>query len=403
MRRPGSPESFRRSLLRPVCGSIVGLLFAAAPASTASDLGGGEYSLFAQSSVLGRNTGVPSGTGRATTSVGDVDFILESAFYFKNLELFGLDAVEGETLFGVLMPLRIRYRAAPGLSFELGAVVGEDFGDDERLNVAEPLIRLIYSPSEQSHIVAGTLYPTHWIHDALLDDTQKLRGRGEQGLQLRFDGPRFKQDLWINWSVRETGIRAEEFEIASSGQLRFLEDQLRLDLHAIWVHAGGQISLDDRLEHNLVFMLGGTWDAASTLVSIEDLAALRLTARLLYASKSGRNIDKINGLGWEIALDAQYQLRSHVEWRVHASYFSGDDLPLDRGDPLYTLDEYIQLGGTLLFRPLAGLAVETGIVGQWTEGKLNFGYQVNFVWGEQFATPFRARDHQSGSRDLRGD
>lgn len=370
----------------PLYLSIAWLLVAALPASVSA---GGEYSSLSQSSVLGRNTGLPSGV--RDSIVGDVDFVVESAFYFKNLELFGLEVVEGETLFGVLLPVRLRYQATPGLAFELGAVIGEDFGDDTRLNVAEPLIRLVYSPSARRHIVAGTLYPTHWIHDALLDDTQKLRGRGEQGLQVRLDGSHFKEDLWINWRVRETGIRAEEFEIASASQWRIFEDQLRLDLHAIWVHAGGQISLEDRLDHNLVFMLGGSWDAASKLLDIEGLGALRLSGRLLFASKSGRNIESVDGLGWEVEVDAAYALRPGLEARVFASYFFGDELPLDRGDPLYTLDKYIQLGGSLQFHPVQGLAIETGILGQWTDSELNFTYQVNFVWGEVFATPIRTR------------
>ena len=95
-------------------------------------------------------------------------------------------------------------------------LLGEAFGDSKRLNLAEPLIRLGYSPQPTVHLVVGTRYPTHWIHDGLVDDTNKLPGRGEQGIQLRVDRTGLKQDLWINWRVRETGIRAEEFEIASS-------------------------------------------------------------------------------------------------------------------------------------------------------------------------------------------
>ncbi|MFT5442524.1 MAG: hypothetical protein ACI8W3_001568, partial [Myxococcota bacterium] len=216
---------------------------------------GDEFSTISTSTVLGRNYGIPTGTsvpfelGLNPEAVsGQVDFVVESAFYFKNMELFGLDDVaEGETLFGVLLPLRFRYRVDSRFQFELGALVGEDYGDGSRANVAEPLIRATFVATEKVYVVAGSLYSTHWIHDALVDDTNKLRGRGEQGVQLRVDRKRLKQDLWINWRVRETGVRAEEFEIASSNQARFFDESVHVDAHAIWSHAGGQISSSDRL------------------------------------------------------------------------------------------------------------------------------------------------------------
>jgi hypothetical protein len=73
--------------------------------------------------------------------------------------------------------------------------------------------------------------------------------------------------------------------------------------------------------------------------------------------------------------------------RVHASHFGGNGYLGERGDPLYGRDRYAQLGGSLLFRPLPGLGVETGILGRWTDAELNFTYAINFVWGQAFATP----------------
>ncbi len=369
--------------------SIVGGLLI--PLTASAD----EFSDLSNSTVLGRNRGIPTGTfdsdpAQTVTAeaVGRIDFVAESAFYFKNMELFGLDEVEGETLFGVLLPLRFRYRAHERLQFELGALLGEDYGDDDRFNVAEPLIRLTYSPTAQIHVVAGTIYPTHWIHDALVDDTNKLRGRAEQGVQYRVDGDRLKQDLWVNWRIRETRVRAEEFEIASSSQLRLMEDRLWLDAQAIWSHAGGQISIDDRLEHNLAFMVGGSLGTAgrSGFPHLEDL---RLAGRFFYSIESGRGIERDSGTGWEVALALTEPLGQTTRAKIHASYFEGNDLLDERGDPLYRLDRYAQLGGSLLFHPLPGLGIETGILGQWTDDELNFSYTVNFVWGQAFATPLR--------------
>lgn len=374
---------------------VAGLVVFAALAA-----GADERSTFRNSSVLGFNYGLATGTSEvplqapgSEAAVGRVDFLAESAFYFKNMELLGLEEVEGETLFGMLLPLRFRYRADAKVQFELGAILGEDFGDADRVNVAEPLVRLTFAPGTPDtrvYIIAGTILPTHWMHDALLDDTRKLRGRAEQGVQLRVDRRRYKQDLWVNWFIRETGAEPEEFEIASSSQGRFFDDRLRVDGQLIWVHAGGQITESDRLENNLIY-LGGASVGRARDCSAPCVADVRLAGRFLYATKSGRDLNRETGMGWEVELISVLPIDATIEGRIHASYFRGNDLILERGDPLYQLDEYAQLGGTLVFHPARGLAVETGILGQWTDDELNFTYRVNFMWGEAFATPLRAR------------
>ncbi len=372
-------------------GLGVTVLLCVAPQAALAD----EYSTLSQSTVLGRTTGIPTGTSAVFApadatdeEIGRVDFITEAAFYFKNMELFGLDEVEGETLFGVLLPLRFQYRADARLQFELGAILGADYGDSKRVNVTEPLVRLTYSPSPEVYVVAGTIHPTHWIHDALVDDTNKLRGRAEQGVQLRVDRALFKQDVWVNWRIREERVRAEEFEIALANQLRLLDDTLWLDAQGIWSHAGGQISLDDRLEHSIGFLVGASLGCGPSfaLIPIEEA---RLSARYLYSIESGRGIERNTGSGWEVAASTTIPIGETKTARIHASYFSGHGLEAERGDPLYRIDDYIQLGGSLVFRPLRGLGIETGILGQWTDDELNYTYTVNFVWGQGFATPIR--------------
>jgi hypothetical protein len=170
-----------------------------------------EYSIIPDSTVIGRNFGYPSGTPiQGQTPVGEIDLVLETVVFFKNLELTGFDSstnINGETFFGFLLPVRGRYRAHDQLTFEVGAVVGQDFGDEDALNIAEPLVRLVYEPTEGVFLIAGTILPTHWIHDAMLDDVQKFRINAEQGFQIRADVSWLKNDTWINWRVRESDIR----------------------------------------------------------------------------------------------------------------------------------------------------------------------------------------------------
>ena len=71
-------------------GLGVTVLLCVAPQAALAD----EYSTLSQSTVLGRTTGIPTGTSavfapaNATDEeIGRVDFITEAAFYFKNMEI----------------------------------------------------------------------------------------------------------------------------------------------------------------------------------------------------------------------------------------------------------------------------------------------------------------------------
>lgn len=209
-----------------------------------------EYSLIQDSTVIGRNFGYPNGTPeQGPTPVKEFDLVLETAIFLKNLELTGFDdqtGIEGETFYGFLAPLRGRYRAHEKVTFELGAVLGKDFGDKDELNKAEPLVRLVYEPIDELFLVGGTIFQTHWIHDAILDDVIKYQINAEQGFQARVNFKVWKQDTWINWRIRESKFDPEEFEVGTSTRLCLLEQSLWLNGEGMWAHVGGQKTQSSR-------------------------------------------------------------------------------------------------------------------------------------------------------------
>ncbi len=69
---------------------------------------------------------------------------------------------------------------------------------------------------------------------------------------------------------------------------------------------------------------------------------------------------------------------------LFSTYFKGDGLLPREGDPLYTMDEYAQLGTNLLFHLPAGLRIELGLVGQFVEGKFVHTEQLYLTWGKAF-------------------
>jgi hypothetical protein len=347
----------------------------------AAPSGADASSMLRDSTVMGQNMGVPSGTpSQGRTAVGDVDFVTEVSIFMQNIEK--LKDVPGRTFIGFIMPLRFRYRASEQVTFELGAVLGHDFGDDNKLNAAAPLVRLVWEPVESLYVIGGTIFPTHWIDDALLDDVKKLEG-AEQGFQLRSDGDTLKLESWVNWRVNETSLRPEEFEIALVSQVRPFSG-VRLDGQILWSHAGGQQNSSNRVEHNLTLLAGGSYGFTEPF-GLGGIDEARVGGRYLHSWEGGRNLPNESGNGWEVFAQADANPWRESILRIYGSYFQGADFYAERGDPLYTLDEYGQLGFKWIVPVAQDFRFEAGVVFQLGESQFNGSFLLGFAWGQAFA------------------
>lgn len=336
-----------------------------------------EYSILAESTVMGRNYGVPAKVSAAGFSV-----LAESAFFFKNLELFDIGDILGETVTGYRLPLRLGYHPHPEFTVEMGLLLGRDYGDLVALNHVSPLVRLTYEPTPGLYVIAGMVYPTHWIHDAILDDIIRLRGIPEEGFQLRADQPWLKSDTWLNWRIREGDVRAEEFEIGSSNQWRLWADSLRLEAQVLWAHAGGQVSTSTRVEQNLAGMLGGSWGAKQPL-GWRACEEIRLGWSYLYSNNESEVLPVTHNYGRSFHFSADIRVLPHFLFHGFGGVFHGDGFNARRGDPLYQLERYSQLGTNLVFDLVdESLQIEAGFVDQWTGEANNLTYQLSLIWHE---------------------
>jgi hypothetical protein len=399
MRTFADPQTVRfASFRRRRIAGVLALLGATMPVALARAQ---EYSLIDDSTVIGRNWGYPSGTARpgeevnpeGRTPVGKVDLVLETVVFFKNLELDGFDSssgIDGETFFGFLAPTRLRWRAHERLTFEGGAVLGQNFGDEDSLDIAEPLVRLVYEPVDDVFVIGGTILPTHPIHDALLDDVHVFR-ETEQGLQVRVDRASWKNDTWINWRIREDELTAEEFEVGNATQVRPLEG-LHVDAQLLWYHVGGQKNSADRVENHVAGLLGASYGVPGTVFaeSATWLEDLRLGAA--YLGSHNDTLADETGSGWEVVLSADFRPAENWRLRAFASYFSGDDYLGVRGDPLYALDDYSQVGVNNIWQLPAGFRAEAGGVVQLNDDNTNYTFLVNLAWGGRLTIPLTAEN-----------
>lgn len=365
-----------------------------------ADANAGEFPIIFESTVVGQNWGYPSGTPEeGMTRPGSLDLVVESAFFTKNLEILTevKDIEVGRTYTGYRAPIRLRYRPHERVTLEGGVSLGHNYGDDDDLDAAEPVLRLVYEPLENLYIVTGTLIRTHPAHDALYDDAIALRGHDtllpardlDEGLQIRLNREQFKSDTWINWRVRETTGRPEEFDMGSVNQFRL--GGIYIDGQLLWVHTGGQQNNPNdppahKVEHNLG-LLGGASYGISAGPLLKDI---RIGGYYIHDSDSPDNesgIADTEGSGFEGRITADVFPKDNFNLHLFGSYFKGDDLLCRQGDPLYRLDEYAQVGTNLLFRLPAGgggLALEFGLALQALEGSLEHTEQLYLTWGKAF-------------------
>lgn len=348
----------------------------------------GEFPIISDSTVIGTNFGYPSGTPETGhTKAGNLDFVFETTFFAKNLELTNLETIDGQTFIGYLAPLRLRYRPHDKVTLEAGALLGHNFGDENRLDEMEPIFRLVYEPKDNLYIIAGTIMRTHPLHDAIFDDVRAFRRNVEQGFQFRSDLKWFKEDLWINWKVREDEMTSEQFEIGSATQLRF--DNLWLDGQFLWVHTGGQKNLESVVSHNINFVAGASYGfqpefKSSLLSPVKDI---RIGGHYIYTSDTPDESSaepKTTGSGFEGRVTADIKPSKETTLHLFGSYYKGSKLLAREGDPLYSMDEYAQIGTNLFFNLPAGLRLELGIAVQVVEGTFEHTEQLYLTWGKSF-------------------
>jgi len=340
-----------------------------------------DQSLIDTSEILGETYGLVPKT--QTLNDGETDLVVDLDIFFKNLELINLGELEGRTFFGGIAPVRLRHALTENIRVELGVIAGQDFGEDDALSDVDPWARISYSTDNDVHVIAGTLVQTHWAHQALLDDTTRFQDLTEQGFQIRADREAFKHDSWINWRIKEGEIRAEEFEMGTTSQVRLFDDLVRLDGQMVWSHAGGQISQSRRVDNDVAASLGGSV-GTSNVFGWDRVSTARVGANGFYSLQDRKLQDATDGSGWEIYSFADVDMGERIWMRFGAGYFDSQDFNTAVGDPLYNFDSYGYGRVNTIWKISDTAAIETGATIQRAGDRTNWSANVGLTVSSAF-------------------
>ena len=180
---------------------------------------------------------------------------------------------------------------------------------------------------------------------------------------------------------------AEEFEIGSSTRLVFFHDVMWFDFSAMWAHTGGQINQACMVANNYG-LLGGLTLGFSRPLQNTCIREFRLGMNYFYSKDSQNALLKKEGSGYEFFSFIDTEPLRNILLRLNGSYFKGDKFLARRGDPLYSLNKYAQVGVSLMSSLPSGLLLEAGLVLQYTRDRFNYTYFVNVIWGKGFFIDF---------------
>ena len=142
---------------------------------------------------------------RYLVEAGTYRFYIQNETFVKNLERGRGEAPAGaaaETFIGNILKPFIRFKISKEMKVDLGALLQIPFGDDDRVDQADPVVSFHYDFYPGYRFTAGTLDHIHPILDALFNDDLEFTDPVEQGFQIQARKKHFRQDIWFDWRER---------------------------------------------------------------------------------------------------------------------------------------------------------------------------------------------------------
>lgn len=203
-----------------------------------------------------------------------LNFRLRSTAYFKNNE-YKNPFLTGSSLIGIFLEPSLVYHPDAKTTISAGAFLLKYQGEDKFDRVV-PTLSLQYDATDHFTLIFGTINGTinHNLIEPLQDFENYLTDNYENGLELLWNYPQFRSDLWLNWEqFLKPGDPFQERFTAGSNSTFLLFDSKRFQITApfstIFRHMGGETdatNLPASTRVNLVEGLRLNWQVSHSFV-----------------------------------------------------------------------------------------------------------------------------------------
>ncbi|MGV3763775.1 hypothetical protein [Parapedobacter sp.] len=248
-----------------------------------------------------------------------------------------------QSILGVSIAPEVYFSIDSSHFLHVGANYMHEFGS--RGNKTDRILPTIYyNYRRRGHNFYIGMFPREGLlsgyHRAILNDTLRYYRPNVEGLLWRYSRNNSYQQLWIDWTSRQTAIDREQFLAGMSGHIRM---GLAYFSHQITLWHNARSKGDHETERNPIRDNGAAMvKFGAALSSISFLDSLDVSGGGLVA------YDRLRGVyDWRIPKGFIAEL--YAEYRkvfVANSFYAGESLPIVYGDRFYTASRYnrIDLG-----------------------------------------------------------
>lgn len=319
----------------------------------------------------------------STVEAGSYRFYIENETFLYNLERdrnLGPAGVDARTLTGDILKPFIAYKVDDDMTVVIGALLDIPFGEDDRVEKADPVISIHYDFSPGYRFTAGTLNHIHPLLDGLFDDILEYEDPVEQGFQLQVKKKYFRQDLWIDWRERELTDRPENF--AAGNYTQFKSDRAMFDLQGYYFHFGGGLNSVKTVTDNYSFALGAGYKFYKRRRSSDTLGETGLTAHYLI-----NNNQDSRGVPTTIEDGVLIKLYTHLwgaKFYVMKWAMGGPDFIPTQGDKFYQADHFSEIGFEKTWWWKKNVAFKVNLRATQIFGRIDFDHLTSMKWRLDF-------------------
>jgi hypothetical protein len=204
---------------------------------------------------------------------------------------------------------------------------------------------------------------------ALLSDTLLYYRPNLEGAYFGYRGAWGFQQVFIDWTSRQTDDNHERFIFGFSGALR--KGILFLNHHLMMGHfaAKGIPDPDHHLRDNGGFQI----DLGADLSGIVLLDTLRFSAGTLVSLDRTRGVDK----GWQTPAGLVGQFKTFYKWfGIDGLYYRGQGHTFLYGDPFYRLEQYGRLDFFYMPFQHEKVSLKINFVLHFAAGQVDYSQQI---------------------------
>ncbi len=264
--------------------------------------------------------------------------------FFSNSE-YNLSQVNGYTLIGNRFSGKVNYTIAPKFAVYLG-VDWLKYNGLDGFHKIKPIMGLRVNPMQHLSITIGSYDVSHRSLPLPIYHWERpLTHFMEEGVNIKYTSNIYHADIWLNWEkfILQDDPFQEHFTVGWAQHFNVIRTknfELKLPIHTLFDHHGGQIDTSDEPVNTILnlttgldlhFAFQNTW-----------IQSLDLNLWYCYFNQTEKKYPHNNGFGYFPSLKLQ---TSH--FMVESGYWYGKHFYAPMGTPLfqsvaYGKDEWIR-------------------------------------------------------------